>query len=405
MVKIVASKSSKLANNTRLLSINGQKIEDFLEYRFYNDISATRKFLVQENGTKRVIVLKPYENLNLEFEPPQYRSCENDCAFCFIKGLPKGLRREIYFRDDDYRLSFLYGNFLSLTNISSDDIKRIGRLRLSPLYVSVHTTDSHLRKKIFKHERAGLILKQLAALIDEGIKIHCQIVVIPNLTDGKSLIKTIEDLIKLYPGVASVGIVPVGSTRYLKGIPLITKSRAGQIVNLVNNYHQRYQRNYKKGIIYLADEFFIKAGLAIPEREYYDDLPQYENGIGIVREFLDELKSLDKIKRMKGKYLLVTGRLAAPFLKRLKEKFSDLINVDVSSIENSLFGRKVSVSGLLGGVDFLRTIANLKESYDRIFLPPKCVNDSGEFLDNITLDDKRIIIAPNNLKELVKWLQ
>ena len=177
-----------------LIAINDQDIEDILEYRFYNDRSKTRHLLFEYQGKKTELVFDPDQDISIELDDPKYRQCENDCSFCFLKGLPQGLRQELYFRDDDYRLSFMFGNFLSLTNIDQADIQRIARLKLSPLYISVHTTDSELRKKIFKNEKAGSILKQLRSLIENNIKIHCQIVVIPGFNDGKHLMKTIDDL-------------------------------------------------------------------------------------------------------------------------------------------------------------------------------------------------------------------
>jgi len=401
MLKIITSKDPRIPNRAQLLSINNQPVEDFLEFNFYDDVAKTRKISVESNGIRKEIIFKPDKKILIEFEAPKYRQCENNCDFCFVNGLPKGLRRELYFRDDDYRLSFLFGNFLSLTNINKKDISRIGRLRLSPLYISVHTTDPVLRKKVFKNEKAALIMKQLQALIDQNVNLHCQVVVMPHITDGKNLIRTIRDLSNLYPGVSSIGIVPVGRTRYLKDIALVPKIMAEEIILIVENLHKDFRKKYKRGMVYLADEFFIKTGYAIPETSYYDDFPQYENGVGMARVFIDEVRSLSRIRKVKGKNVILTGKLALPFLNMLKTK----LNIDIVAVDNYFFGNSVTVSGLIGANDIARTIRNLGEKYDHLILPPNCVNDQGKFIDNKIISDRRIIVSPVSIKGLIKCLQ
>ncbi len=404
MIKIIESRDSRIPKGTYLVSINGQKIDDELEFKFYNDITTTRKFLFKIKNEKKAIIFKPLQKLAVQFEPIKYRQCENHCSFCFIKALPKGLRKELYFRDDDYRLSFLFGNYLSLTNITKSDIKRIDRLRLSPLYISVHTTDPVLRKKIFNNERAGLIMEQLNALIHNNIKLHCQIVLIPGINDGKQLFNTINNLSKLCPGVSSIGIVPVGVGKLLKDIQPISKKLCKQIIRLGEIFHNTFRARYGKGIVYLADEFYLKAEYPIPPRIYYDDFPQIENGIGMSRAFLDELNALTKIKKITKQVLLLTGRMALPLLIKLKQRLNNA-RVDVMAVDNQVFGKKVTVSGLICGCDFLHKIKNIKAKYDLIVLPPNCVNENGNFIDDRTIDDKRVMIAPDTLRELVQCLQ
>jgi putative radical SAM enzyme (TIGR03279 family) len=239
MVRVVASKDRRLPIGSTNTAINGQDVDDFLEFQFYDDISKSRLLLIESNGTSRRIRYRPHQKIAVTLEPPRYRQCTNNCDFCFINGLPENLRKELYFRDDDYRLSFLFGNFLSLTNVNRSDIARIRRLRLSPLYVSVHTTDPKLRIELFKNEKAAMILKILKQLIDSDIRIHSQIVVIPGRTNGESLVRTINDLSKLYPGVQSIGIVPVGRTKYVEGIPLVPAIMANAIIELVHTFHSR----------------------------------------------------------------------------------------------------------------------------------------------------------------------
>lgn len=410
MIRVIASKDPRIPAGARLLAVNSQKIEDFLDYKFYNDITETRKILITVRGKTREVIFKPREKLRIKLEEPEYRECENNCDFCFINGLPRGLRKELYFRDDDYRLSFLFGNFLSLTNITKRDIKRIGRLKFSPLYVSVHTTNPDLRRKLFRNDRAGLLMKHLSALVNENVTLHCQVVTIPGITDGGNLMHTIIDLSKLYPGVSSIGVVPFGKTKYLKNIPTVSKRLAQQTVRLVENLHDVFRRSYGKGLVYPADEFYIKAELAIPEHSYYDDFSQYENGIGMVRQFIDEVEGLNRAEKIKGRFLILTSSLAFPFLNMLKTRLIHLWcidgnKIDIIPVENRFFGKSVTVSGLIGAGDISRTIRNLRKRYDRIILPPNCVNDQGKFIDDKRLHDHRIIVAPNSIKDLLKCLR
>ena len=409
MIKVCSSKEPRIPDNAMLIAINDQDIEDILEYRFYNDRSKTRHLLFEYQGKKTELVFDPDQDISIELDDPKYRQCENDCSFCFLKGLPQGLRQELYFRDDDYRLSFMFGNFLSLTNIDQADIQRIARLKLSPLYISVHTTDSELRKKIFKNEKAGSILKQLRSLIENNIKIHCQIVVIPGFNDGKHLMKTIDDLGLLYPGVLSIGIVPVGRTKYLKGISGVSVHQSHEIIKKMMSFHNAFRKKYGHGLVYLADEFFINTKSTLPSEQYYDDFPQMENGIGMARSLISEIDRLDNRRKIHGHYLFLTGVLALPIIKQLKEKLQKLgrikDNITVKSIANSFFGASVTVSGLLTGQDCIRALRQADPIYDKIFLPPNCTNDSNQFLDGVSVEDKRVVVAPANIKDLIECLQ
>lgn len=410
MIQVIHSDDRRIPEGALLLTINDQAIEDSLEYHYYNDITKTRKLVLKNRETTYEVILKSDERVMIDLEEPVYRQCENRCDFCFINGLPKGLRKELYFRDDDYRLSFLFGNYLSLTNINKEDIKRIGRLRLSPLYVSVHATNPELRRRIFKNDRAEYILEQLSELVDNDIHLHCQIVVIPDLTDGVQLLKSIKDLSSLYPGVSSIGVVPVGRTKYLNTIPVVSKMHARKTIAIVNDLHAQFRRKHKRGIVYCADELYIKAGFPIPSIDYYDDFPQYENGIGMVRSWMDEIEGLEKMNAVRGKLLILTGRLAVPFLSLLKAKLEgngplSNVSVDITGVDNLLFGDSVTVSGLIGAGDFSRVIDAHKTHYDHIILPPNCTNDAGEFIDSQTIDDNRIIVSPLRIKELIECLQ
>lgn len=405
MVRVTASKDKRIPAGTELIAINDQKIADFLEFKFYDDTSKTRQLTIQTNSTSRRIIYKPHEMIAVSLASPKYKRCTNDCEFCFINGLPKHLRKELYFRDDDYRLSFLFGNFLSLTNIDKSDISRIGRLRLSPLYLSVHTTNPKLRIQLFKNERAGLILEQLKALADNDVKLHCQIVVIPGMTSGQNLYNTIQDLSLFYPAVSSIGIVPVGKTKHVKKIPSVSRKLAQSIIKTGLLFHKRFRKKHTRGLVYLADEFYIRAGRRIPKKDYYDDFPQYENGIGMVRFLLDEMDKITKVKKSKGRHLILTGKSAYPYLKMLKAKIEPNVYVDIESVANTFFGSTVTVSGLLTAQDMSRTIKRIGDRYDNIILPPNCVNDSNQFLDGKTPEAKRVLVSPKTVQELFKCLQ
>lgn len=410
MIRCVTSDDKRIPVDSMLLTIDGYAINDFLEFQFYNDRARMRTIAVRKDGMIREIVFEPDENIAVTLEEPVYRSCTNDCDFCFINGLPKGLRKELYFRDDDYRLSFLFGNFLSLTNMTHDDIKRIGRLRLSPLYVSVHTTNPRMRHMLFKNENAAEIKKQLRLLAENNIMLHCQIVVIPGITSGDELSKTIQDLATFYPAVQSIGVVPVGKTKYARSIPAITNDVARDTIARVESAHTMYRKQYDKGLVYCADEFYIRMKMSIPPSEYYDGFPQYGNGIGMVRAFVNDMANIGSNTIANGRFLIITGVLAYPFVCELRDRLrqqSDKYRsaIDVKALPNTLFGDSVTVSGLLSGSDFLTMIRMTHEQYDRIILPPNCVNDAGAFLDDQQLDDERITIGPRTIKELITCLQ
>lgn len=403
---VLESNDSRFPAQSRILKINNHLINDIFDYQFYNDCSKHRRFLISFKDRKKTIFINPGEDVRLVLEEPGYKRCENNCDYCFIKGLPKGLRKELYFNDDDYRLSFLFGNFLSLTNLKDNDIKRIKELRLSPLYVSVHSTDPELRTQLFKNKKAGLIMEQLKELVSAGIQIHCQIVVIPGITDGNNIIRTVNELAGLYPNISSVGIVPVGKTKFLSRIPAVDKKLRLKIIKQAMQMHKKFKTRLKKGFVYLADEFFITSGTTVPEKEYYDDFCQYENGIGMVRQLLDEIKSLRPKNRVVGKFLFITGKLAYPYIEYLKEKLSSKrLNIDVVPVPNRFFGDSVTVSGLLTGNDIDVTIKKLNKKYDRIVLPPNCVNDNGRFLDDYKFEIKEYLVSPYSIKELLLWLQ
>jgi NifB/MoaA-like Fe-S oxidoreductase len=224
------------------------------------------------------------------------------------------------------------------------------------------------------------------------------------MTDGQGLIKTIERLSSLYPAVASIGIVPVGKTKYVRGIRLVSKELSQSIIESVHALHARFRQRTGYGLVYLADEFYIKAGHQIPGKEYYDDFPQYENGIGMVRCLLEEIRQIRKVKKSKGKQLILTSASAYPFLKQLQSRLSPDIHIDVKIVPNRFFGKTVTVSGLMCGKDIRRAIARSDRKYDRVILPPDCVNDANQFLDGDMVNEEDTFISPMTIKELIKCL-
>lgn len=404
MVKVTHSQHRRIPPGAALISINDRTIDDLLELTFYNDLAIRRRIRLHHDGKDQEIILRPNEKMDITVEDPSYRQCENNCQFCFVNGLPSGLRKELYFRDDDYRLSFLFGNFLSLTNMSRSDVNRIDRLRLSPLYVSVHTTDPTTRTSLFQNKNAADILAQLSDLVRRNIKIHTQIVVIPGVTDGALLVSTIKDLAELYPGVASVGVVPVGVSKYLKAVQSLSPDGARAVIATVESFHHRYQQERGYGFVYASDEMYMRARKTIPDTPYYDDFPQIENGIGMVRSFMNDTDRLGRNNNLRGKYLFITGHMAYPHLRHasLVLERSNPVTIDVRSVENALFGASVTVSGLLGARDIKRALATVKKDYDRIYIPPNCVNDKGQFIDCELLRDERVSIAPEHIGEILQ---
>ena len=382
-----------------LIRINGEDIRDKLDCLFeLSEEWSILEFRDKSGRERKVKIRNEYNpDIGLEFEPDKIKICRNKCIFCFIHQQPKGMRRALYVRDDDYRLSFTHGNFISLSNLTDDDYSRITRQRLSPLYVSVHTTDDNLRRMMFGNKKLPPILPRLKSLVDNGIIVHTQIVLMPNINDDAHLKKTVDELAGLYPGVASIGVVPVGLTRYRKNLPRLDRYDSTNSIPVLEYIHKK-QRDFlkKQGsrIIYSADEFYILSGAELPRSAEYEDMPQFENGIGMMRytltDFNRKRRFLRKFTSGKKRIALITGVLAFDILKNkiiceLKTKTG--FNVDIFPIPNRFWGETVTVSGLLTGKDILAGIKGLERRYDVIILPPNCLNDDNFFLDDISLDE------------------
>lgn len=393
-----------LAPGDTLLAINGEPAKDLIVYRYLSIEEKLEIEIVKADGETWLLdIEKDYgEDLGLEFTSPTcdgLRRCANKCLFCFVDQMPPGLRPGLYVKDDDYRYSFLHGNFITLTNLKPEDWEYICRWHLSPLYISVHTTNPALRCKLLNSKRGGNIMDQLQRLSAMGVKMHTQIVLCPGLNDGEELKRTVSELGSLYPAVQSIGIVPVGLTSYREGLfPLrrVTPPEAAAIIEQLEQWQHDYRRRLERGLVYGADEFYLLAGQPLPPLAYYDDFPQTENGIGLTRLFLEEFATaLSKLPRKlsrPSRIVVATGTLIAPLLQHLVQSVTAKVmglEAQVVAVPNILFGPEVTVAGLLGGRDLLaglkETAAWARENNGVIIIPEVMLkSDAALFLDDLT---------------------
>ena len=404
-----------------LISLNDQKVNDFLDYQFFQTDEDLEIHVKRDEQDLYSPIEKGYdEDLGLIFDPPKIRGCANNCVFCFIDQNPKGMRKPIYFHDEDYRYSFLYGNFITLTNLRQKELDRIVTQRLSPLYISIHATDSEVRKKIFRYKGDDRLMEKINFLTDNEILIHAQIVLVPEMNDGEILQKTIDDLYTFKEQILSVAIVPVGMTKHRQNLPELKSIDHKFATNIVQE-SKRWNKNYKNiegdPFITISDEFFILAEKELPSSDYYGPYYQIENGVGLTRELLDDF-NYDKnefpknIKEPKS-LLFLTGNLIKPLLE--KEILPTLNKIDnlkceFKAITNNFYGNKVTVSGLLTGQDIITQIANIAKNYDLIVLPPRCLNDDGIFLDDISPAEMEkqlevpVFYPNNNFMEIIEYV-
>ena len=400
--KSPASKTALRAGD-RLLSVNGHEIVDVLDYKYYSYDRALVLTAESPDGSEKTVRIKKPEGapLGLNFETylmDEPRSCENNCIFCFVDQLPKGLRPTLYFKDDDSRLSFLTGNYVTLTNLSEREIQRICDLRISPINISVHTTNPELRMAMLCNPRADECLDIMRRFADAGIIMDCQIVCCPGVNDKNELSRSMRDLKELFPAVRSVSVVPVGLTSHREKLtPLTPFSPEGarEAVALVESFADECLKTLGSRIFFCADELYLKAGLCVPEDEYYEDYSQLENGVGMLRLFETEFNAAlraygDGYVSHGTPFAAATGVSAAPFLERLISAAAEKnknVNGRVYSIVNDFFGHTINVAGLVTGRDLIAQLKG-KDCGKRLLIPQTMLrHGEGVFLDDITLSD------------------
>ena len=384
-----------------LLSINGNEINDVLDYRFYlNEKKLVLSLKTSEGKSKLVMIKKDeFEDIGLEFETylmDRQRSCKNKCIFCFIDQLPKGLRKSLYFKDDDSRLSFLFGNYITLTNLTDSEADRIIKMHISPVNVSVQTMNPDLRVKMMANPKAGESLKYLKKFADAGIALNTQLVLCPGINDGGELEYSLNELAGLYPAVQSIAAVPVGLSDHREGLYHIdpyTRETAGEVIDLINRFNENFKEKHGTVIAYAADEFYLKAEREIPDEDYYNGFPQLENGVGmwalLRSEFEDALDECT-ITALDRKVTVVTGEAAYPLIKELSRKAENKIkglSVQVVAAKNHLLGSMITVSGLLCGRDIATAVEGLNLG-EELIIPPNCLRSEGDmFLDDMTVEE------------------
>lgn len=375
-----------------ILSINNNPVQDVIDYMYYSKDSIL-KFKIQRGNKVHIVKVNNKENvpLGLELKTFRTKTCRNKCMFCFVKQLPKGMRKTLYVRDDDYRMSFLFGNYITLTNLKKQDKERIIRQKLSPLYISVHSTNNAIRRKMLDNPKAPDIVKEIQDLTSHKIRIHAQVVVCPGLNDGEDLANTIKSLQKFYPYVSSIAVVPVGLTKYHKSpVRGVKKQDALKIIESVKYFRRRLKKRHGDPIVHLADEFYLKAGLPFPSLGDYGDLPQIENGVGLVPQFLYSAKHIKIPKKITPRKIAVFS--GASFISYLEEfagklKTIDGLTLDLFKVENEFFGPMVTVAGLLTGKDIVKSIVG-KTKADRLLVPNVALRSGTDtFLDNVSLKD------------------
>lgn len=379
-----------------LLMINGEPLRDIIDYNYLSAEEELVFLLRKRDGELWEVEFEKdaCEPLGICFPPPVPGSCGNNCLFCFVHQLPKGMRKPLYVKDEDYRLSFLYGNYVTLTNILPEELDRIREQRLSPLYISVHATDPATREMLLGRRGIRPVMEIMEELAAAGITMHTQIVLCPGLNDGTVLEKTVEDLATLHPRVASLAIVPLGLTRHRRGLPdlrPVTDAYAREFVAVWEPRQAELVERLGEPFLFLADEFYIKGGVTFPSLEEYGDLPQLENGVGMVPQFLAESEEiLTEAGPLPAMVVtVVTGVSAFSYIKDFAQRLTEKTGVTIRTVAvaNGLFGEQVTVTGLVTGGDIVRTLSGA--DIGRILLMPDVMLKEGEglFLDDLSLDD------------------
>jgi len=402
MVKVSRVDQNSIADalgiqpGTELLTVNGRPLADFLDWEF---LTADEELAIQArqpDGEQVIYELERLdgEPLGISLEPPTVRRCANRCEFCFIEGLPAGLRKPLYVRDDDYRLSFAYGNFATLSNVKERDIARILEYRLSPLYVSVHATNHEARKVLLNNTRVPDIKAQLARLAEGGIQFHCQMVIVPGLNDEEILEESLTDLWGMGEGVLSAAVVPVGLTQFshLYSGKSMDRNSARAILRQVERWGSRGMKERGETWVFGSDELYMLAERKLPGAEHYGDFAQIENGVGSVTSLRMRVAAgLERLPRRDGQRIgVVTGLAMAPLMQPLLESMRAVSGAEFELIvaENSLFGPTITTAGLLVGKDILRALENRRD-LDIALIPAETINDDSVFLDDYSLESVR----------------
>lgn len=399
-----ASKA-KLMSGDVLVSVNGNEIDDVLDYRYYTTDKKLNLLFLRDGNEMRVSITKKdeYDELGLEFETylmDKQHSCKNGCIFCFIDQNPKGMRDTIYFKDDDSRMSFFFGNYVTLTNLDEKEVDRIIKMRISPVNISVHTTDPELRVKMMKNKNAGKCLSYLKRFYDGEIAMNCQIVLCKGVNDGENLKKSLNDLSSLYPYVQSIAVVPAGLTAHRQNLyPLepFDRGECEEVISLIDSIGEENLKKHGVRLCYASDEWYLKAQKELPDEEYYEEYPQIENGVGMIRsmecEIDDEIAYLSEegIKLSEKREIsVVTGEAAYDFIKKSVEKLTDKwYNLDckVYKAKNLFFGGEVNVAGLLTGSDLL-TALDGKALGKTLYIPSVMLrHEQDRFLDDMTVEE------------------
>ena len=403
-----------IKSNDILVSINGNEIVDVFDYQFYA-AEGKLQIIIDRNGEILTFNVKkePFDDLGLEFSSylmDEQRRCRNNCIFCFIDQLPKGLRESLYFKDDDSRLSFLFGNYITLTNITEHEIDRIIKMHISPINISVHTTNPELRCKMMNNRFAGDALKVLYRLAEGGTKLNCQLVLCPEINDGDELKRTLDDLISLYPEVQSIAAVPLGVTKYRDGLANLTpydEKNARETIEIIEKYAENCYEKFGTRIVFAADEFYLKAKLPLPDESYYEDFAQLDNGVGICSllksEFVDACECEEAERDSFAKSTIATGSAAYPLICELvdiaKKKWHNL-ECNVYEIKNEFFGESITVAGLVTGKDLFSQLKD-KKLGEYLLLPSCMFRAQGD----IMLDDTSVEDIESALGVTVKIIQ
>ncbi len=421
MVKIKEIEEGSIAYGLGILpgdmlcSLNGHAIKDEIDLAFWE---AEEELVLEigRDGSRERIARKKLAEQKLGIHLPEleFKRCNNACIFCFYDQMPRGMRKSLYQKDDDFRLSFLYGNYITLTNMSDDEFRRIDEQRLSPLFISVHATDPEVRRQVLGTQAEEVDIKpHMQRLADAGIQMHTQIVVCPGINDGKVLEQTVRELAVFHPHVQSIAIIPVGLTKYRDGLlPLrgVEREQCLELIQMILQWQEDFRQRFGSGFVYPGDELLIKGEFVIPMKEFYDGFPQLENGIGNSRVFLDGIDQLEtlSIKHLQGALVMITALLPRPWLELLRKRLEreTMLLCEVLPVPNSLFGDSVTVSGLLAGQDVLNAIASYERSADVFLIPCNCLNANNTFIDDISLDEirshtgKQLLAAPARLGAL-----